>query len=685
VTGDTFRTRIAPRWPVLGLGLVILAMAAPEARAATVLFLDSQPGDYVGAGLRQTFTTSDGAFTGTASPSGGISVSFQGPVHFWNLTFAAPTGVPLPGAYDEAHRAPFRSPTHAGLDVFGDGRGCNILSGRFVIHELVVNASGNIMKLAADFEQHCENATPALFGSIRLNSTISIEPRIAVADRHLLEGDVGLTEAAFTVFLTHPATVPVTVSYATADGTALAGTDYFAASGTLTFAPGTIEQTASAFVITNTTAQPDRSFTLGLSNPTGAPIGAGTATALIMDDDSGRSLLYFDSQRLDYIGGGVRQTLTVLDGSFTGTLGGGHAEINFRGEDPWTVDMAAPSGSPLVPGVYENAERWPFQPPGVPGLSISGAGRGCNTLTGRFVVQEVAADGAGHLQRFAADFEQHCEGASSALFGSIRLNSTVPPTQQTPVAGDFNGDGATDILWRNEATGANGVWFMSGGRFLGVANLVPVPNTNWKVVGTADFNADGQTDLLWRNAADGRNAVTSMNGISFSSVAVLPTVPDSNWRIVATGEIDADARPDILWRNGVTGQDAVWMMTGTVVSGAALLPAKNGLAWTIVGAGDLNGDGQTDICWRNLATGDNLAWLMAGTALFSEVALVPVRDGRWVVGAIGDFNGDGRPDILWRNAVTGANLIFLMNGTRRSGVVFLPSLSDSNWKIVGPK
>lgn len=73
---------------------------------------------------------------------------------------------------------------------------------------------------------------------------------------------------------------------------------------------------------------------------------------------------------------------------------------------------------------YENATRYPFQSPTLPGLDVSGDGRGCNTLTGRFDILEISY-ASGQISSFAADFEQHCEGGTPALFGSVRYNASV--------------------------------------------------------------------------------------------------------------------------------------------------------------------------------------------------------------------------------------------------------------------
>lgn len=63
-------------------------------------------------------------------------------------------------------------------------------------------------------------------------------PSVSVADTTVTEGNSGTTKAAFTITLSKASTKPVTVNYTTANGSATAGQDYTAGSGTVTFAAG---------------------------------------------------------------------------------------------------------------------------------------------------------------------------------------------------------------------------------------------------------------------------------------------------------------------------------------------------------------------------------------------------------------------------------------------------------------
>src|SRR5438067_131884 len=80
--------------------------------------------------------------------------------------------------------------------------------------------------------------------------------------------------------------LPVTVGYATADGTGKSGTDYQAATGTLTFAPGEVTKTISVYTLSLHDALPIWTFTVNLSSPTQATIGKPQGLGTITDDDA---------------------------------------------------------------------------------------------------------------------------------------------------------------------------------------------------------------------------------------------------------------------------------------------------------------------------------------------------------------------------------------------------------------
>ncbi len=88
------------------------------------------------------------------------------------------------------------------------------------------------------------------------------------------------------IVLNKAASGPVTVEYHTEDGTAIAGTHYTAASGTVTFSPGETSKTVTIPTADDATPNPNLTFTFHLSNPSGASLGTSTATITIRDNDA---------------------------------------------------------------------------------------------------------------------------------------------------------------------------------------------------------------------------------------------------------------------------------------------------------------------------------------------------------------------------------------------------------------
>jgi hypothetical protein len=111
------------------------------------------------------------------------------------------------------------------------------------------------------------------------------EPRVSIGwGGTVVEGNAGTTNVTFTVTLSAASDAPVTVTYATADGSATAGSDYVAATGTLTFAAGQTAKTVTVAVKGDRVGEGDEYFYVSLTGATGAAI-ASWGSAMIQDDE----------------------------------------------------------------------------------------------------------------------------------------------------------------------------------------------------------------------------------------------------------------------------------------------------------------------------------------------------------------------------------------------------------------
>ena len=246
-------------------------------------------------------------------------------------------------------------------------------------------------------------------------------------------------------------------------------------------------------------------------------------------------------------------------------------------------------------------------------------------------------------------------GGFTPNWDSLNLNLSLD--LQIVGTGDFNADGRADLLTR--ATGGELLIALvstpQGGLTPDWENAVNVP-VGWHVVGTGDFNGDTRTDILWRN--DNGRVTDWLASESGGLPSFDPNWDNANanvpaaWAIIGTGDFNGDGRDDILWRNSGTGVLTDWL--GTATGGFSdnydNARAGVGLSWTAVGTGDFNGDGRDDILWRS-DTGVLTDWLGAADGGFAgnygnSAVTVSLA---WTVAATGDFNGDGRDDILWRN------------------------------------
>ncbi len=110
-------------------------------------------------------------------------------------------------------------------------------------------------------------------------------PSMTISDVTVTEGNTGTRSASFTVTLSAASNQPVTVAYSTANGTATAGSDYQARTGTLTIPAGQTTGTITILVTGDRLAEANETFVVNLSSPTNATIADGQGVGTIADDE----------------------------------------------------------------------------------------------------------------------------------------------------------------------------------------------------------------------------------------------------------------------------------------------------------------------------------------------------------------------------------------------------------------
>jgi subtilisin family serine protease/subtilisin-like proprotein convertase family protein len=141
--------------------------------------------------------------------------------------------------------------------------------------------------------------------------TIQDDDSLVVGDIAATEGDFGAGLARIPVRLLAPRTHAVTVDYTTANGTAAAGADYIAQTGTLTFAPGETEKYVDVVVVGDRGHEADETFFLRLSNATGALIADTQGTATIANEDEMPTVTVSDALVVEGPSGARNAVFTV--------------------------------------------------------------------------------------------------------------------------------------------------------------------------------------------------------------------------------------------------------------------------------------------------------------------------------------------------------------------------------------
>jgi hypothetical protein len=496
---------------------------------------------------------------------------------------------------------------------------------------------------------------------------------LAIADAAIIEGNSGTRNLVFTVTRSGDTKPAVTASYATHNGSALAGTDYTAVSGTLTIPAGKTTATISVPVRGNTAVEPNKTLTVTLSkvvtDPLAAPLGSGSDfTAGVSPDDVAVADVNHDGRPDLIVASPSNNTLSIL--------------IN-------TTDKGATSPSFAPPAMIST----PADPHGL-------------------AVGDLNADGL-------PDIVVACTGSNEL---AVLINTTVPgstvPTFAVPLTlspverpaavaiADFNKDGKPDIATIGDPLGSAGA---VNGYVAVFVNLTtdgsatasftprqkfdPSPQTllHPTDIKAADLNGDGLTDLVV--VEQGNDSVvpfinTTTPSTLNASFAMQPklTTPDMP-SAAAVADFNADGHPDVAVAAILTGNPGA---PGQLAFGLGSVSAQGDLSLTADSANhlaagaardlvvaDFDGDGRPDVATvnsnRTLDLSGNVVQTQDSISVFinrtkagasSITTLVPFvlnvgtgLDTEHI--ATGDFNGDGRPDLVVSSAMRDSVTVFL--------------------------
>jgi alpha-tubulin suppressor-like RCC1 family protein len=477
---------------------------------------------------------------------------------------------------------------------------------------------------------------------------------ISVTDYSIVEGTTGTpSKLAFTVILSATSNATVTVNYATANGTATAGSDYTNTSGTLSIPPGVASLAVQVPITQDAVIEPNETVLLNLSNATGATIFDSQGVGTIVADDG---------------------LLVSIGDKTTGEGNTGFTPVTF------TVSLSAPAPGPVTVD-YATADGTagaPLDYTAATGTLSFAAGEQTKTVT----VQVVGETGEEAYETFFVDLSNATGGAN---IGDGRGQGTITNT-----------DGSTDrsrLMFHNFVTNRLYRWHMKNGNTLDTFNWVTpwATDPGWTVGAVADFDQDGQLDYLWHNVNDGRLLFWYIDGDNLKGFQFLPYTLGPPWRVATTFDADGNGTPDIVYYNATLGLVRVMRHDNATLLGqydlAVLLPGSGPVR--IVASVDADNDGDDELALYNSATGQVAAWNLTGPTLTSTFAYANTQSTTQAYNLVStktDFNDDGLADFLWHNPTpTGVFSVWFMNGTTRLGVgQFQPfTATDPVWRVVG--
>ena len=506
--------RVCTRLFVAALFLLLNAYPIAAQTSTTALYFDSDPGDPVGRGLERTWRPPTDNLPPTATFVAEVSqdrsrvsirVTTSERTHF--LDFAGRTGVPLAtGLYPFATRYDGQTSEFNRLNVTGEGF-CSRVIGRFRVYEVIVSSGGTVERFAADFEQHCEGQTPALYGAIRFGAQrSSLVPFDGAYPEYSIQVD-----PAVNGFVTGPG---ISCGAGQTDCAESFG-DFPTIALAAVPNPGYVflgwggfdcEAGSPAVVLINRSRHCTPVF--AAEPGSGLPESPNYANAsAFLEGPYDPTAPSPSRPRRAFFPPSAFIAPVVATPTFVNMRISPSRTTN----DVTTVTFGAPPASVLVPGLYGPAAASSASRGIDPTVSVSG-GVSCTQLGGRFVIHEIAFTGE-LLTRFSADFEVPCS-STQTVSGSIRFNASA--ASLLPFEGDYPLSTLTVVSTLGGYVTAAGIACGDGGRTDCDEAYAPMTIVSLQAVASPGYEL-----LTWAGGCSGRSPIhTAAMTISRRCVAL---------------------------------------------------------------------------------------------------------------------------------------------------------------------
>lgn len=488
----------------------------------------------------------------------------------------------------------------AGSDYAGATNTLTFLPGE-TSHPITIAVTGDVTDEPAEtFVVNLSGVVNATLADAQGSVTVTDNdptPSIALADQAVAEGNAGGTNAVFAATLSGPSSSTVTATYATANGTASAGSDYTAATGTLTFLPGETSKPITVSVTGDALDEADETFVINLSAPVNATLADAQAGGTITDDDPTPSITIADVSLAEGNSGtklasfaltlsaASGQTVTVAYGTANGTATAGadyvatsgtatfaagataatlgvtlNGDLTFEVNETFVVDLSAPTNATLArvqaTGTITNDDA-------LPTLSVSDATvteGNTGSATANLTVTLSAASSQTVTVAYATANGTATAGTDyQAASGALTfLPGVVSQVVAVAVTGDTLAEPAETVLLNLTAPvnatvlDSQGVVTITDDDGPSVPGLVAAYGFNeGSGTTTSDASGGGQTGSIsgatW--SAAGKNGTA----LSFDGINDMVTVADSAALDVSRVTVMAWLRPTALgdWRTAV--------------------------------------------------------------------------------------------------------------------------------------